>query len=99
MNNFIQELGIQSQNDGVSTGAKWVKSQGLSLDSFSPVDGKLIASVSTTDKDSYNKVVDAASKAFVEWRQWPAPRRGEIVRQIGERLRELNAMNNLDNQM
>jgi len=89
MNNFIKDLGIQSQNDGVSTGAKWVKSQGPSLDSFSPVDGKLIASVSTTDKDSYNRVVDAASKAFVEWRQWPAPRRGEIVRQIGERLREL----------
>jgi len=89
MNNFIQDLGIKSQNDGVSTGAKWLKSQGKALDSYSPVDGKLIGSVSITDRDSYDTVIETAKGAFAEWRQWPAPRRGEIVRQIGERLREL----------
>ena len=89
MNNFIQDLGIKSQNDGVSTGAKWLKSQGKALDSYSPVDGKLIGSVSITDRDSYDTVIETAKEAFAEWRQWPAPRRGEIVRQIGERLREL----------
>ena len=89
MNNFIQVLGIQDKNSGVSTGSNWLNTEGQSLDSFSPVDGKLIASLSTTDKKSFDSVVETATKAFLAWRQWPAPRRGEIVRQIGEKLREL----------
>ena len=56
--------------------------------SHSPVDGKLIGNVSTTSKADYNKVVKTAQKAFEEWRQWPAPKRGEVVRQYGNALRE-----------
>src|SRR5690606_5328302 len=47
-----------------------------------------IGSVYTTSRDTYDAIIDQAGKAFVEWRKWPAPRRGEVVRQIGEALRE-----------
>ncbi len=84
---FLSPLQIQQKNKGVSTGAKWKASTGANIDSYSPVDGKLIASVKSADKDSYEAVLQQAAAAFKEWRQWPAPKRGDIVRQIGEELR------------
>jgi aldehyde dehydrogenase (NAD+) len=87
MHDFIKQLGIQQTNNGVSTGANWFPSTGETITSFSPVDGKDIASVTTADKAAYEKVITAAQAAFAEWRTWPAPKRGEIVRQIGEALR------------
>ncbi|MBK8710416.1 MAG: aldehyde dehydrogenase family protein [Niastella sp.] len=86
--NFIKSLGLKAQNEGVSTGAVWIKSKGEKLISNSPVDGKFIGSIHSADKQSYQKVVQKATAAFAEWRNWPAPRRGEIVRQIGEELRK-----------
>ncbi len=59
------------------------------VDSFSPVDGSLIGSVRTASRDDYEHVVECAVTAFREWRNWPAPRRGEVVRQIGEELRRM----------
>src|SRR6185369_11240312 len=85
---FLEVLNLKSENKGVSTGAKWFSSTGEILHSYSPVDGKLIGSVSTTDKESYEKTIETAHKAFIHWRMIPAPARGEIVRQIGEALRE-----------
>ena len=58
------------------------------MDSYSPVDGKLIASVNAADAKTYEAVIKKAQEGFLEWRTWPAPKRGEIVRQIGEALRE-----------
>jgi aldehyde dehydrogenase (NAD+) len=84
---FLKTLNIESNNNGVSTGNKWIVSKGEKINSFSPVDGKLIGSVFATDKESYETVIDTAAKAFKEWRMMPAPKRGEIVRQIGEALR------------
>src|SRR4051812_11271003 len=84
---FLKTLKIQSTNSGVSTGLKWLKSKGEKLNSYSPVDGKLIASVIGADKNSYEATIQKAQEAFLEWRTWPAPKRGEIVRQIGEALR------------
>lgn len=84
---FLSGLGIQSINKGVSTGTKWISTKVDAIDSFSPVDGKLIASVQSCDKRSYEAVIQQAQKAFIEWRTWPAPKRGEVVRQIGEELR------------
>jgi aldehyde dehydrogenase (NAD+) len=84
---FLSALQVQQKNKGVSTGTKWLSSKGAVIDSHSPVDGKLIASVKSTDKDSYEMVLQQAEKAFAEWKQWPAPKRGDIVRQIGEELR------------
>ncbi len=85
---FLKELGIQNENAGVSTGVEWMKGNGKKLDSFSPVDGKLIGSVNCGDADDYKKMMQKANAAFKEWRNWPAPRRGEIVRQVGEALRK-----------
>ncbi len=85
---FLTALQVQQKNKGVSTGTKWLSSKGVAINSFSPVDGKIIASVKSADKESYEAVLVQAQKAFVEWRQWPAPKRGDVVRQIGEALRE-----------
>jgi len=84
---FLQQLQIANKNAGTSTGNVWQSSKALPIESFSPVDGKGIASVVATDKEGYEAVVTAAEAAWLQWRQWPAPRRGEIVRQIGEALR------------
>jgi aldehyde dehydrogenase (NAD+) len=84
---FLQQLQIQAENSGTSTGKEWLSSAGISLDSFSPVDGKRISVITTTDRSSYDRVVETANQAFPIWRAWPAPRRGEVVRQIGEALR------------
>lgn len=86
--NFLEALKIQAQNPGISTGADWIESSGEKMDSYSPVDGKPIGSVMSTDKKSYEKVIHCAEEAFKKWRQIPAPARGEIVRQVGEALRK-----------
>ena len=88
MTDFLKTLNIQANNHGVSTGLLWIKSKGEKITSCSPVDGKEIASVTGADKKSYNAVVEKAQQAFAEWRLWPAPKRGEIVRQIGMELRK-----------
>ena len=85
---FLKELNIVSENDGVSTGNTWIKSNGEKIDSFSPVDGKFIGSVKSADKESFDAVIEKAASAFKEWLTWPAPKRGEVVRQVGEALRE-----------
>ena len=84
---FLQTLHIEKNNDGVSTGSNWISSNGELISSISPVDGELIGSVTAADNESYEKVIKSAEKAFIEWRSMPAPKRGEIVRQIGEALR------------
>jgi aldehyde dehydrogenase (NAD+) len=88
MDKVLDKLGIDKINEGASTGTKWIKAGGEKIDSFSPVDGKKIASVSTVTRKTYDKVIDQAQTAFEEWRMWPAPKRGEIVRQLGEALRK-----------
>lgn len=85
---FLQSLKIQSQNNGVSTGLHSVKTKGEKINSYSPVDGKMIASVTAADADAYEAVVKKAECAFLEWRNWPAPKRGEVVRQFAEELRK-----------
>ncbi|MGC4036385.1 MAG: aldehyde dehydrogenase family protein [Chitinophagaceae bacterium] len=85
---FLKSLGIEAINKGVSTGVNSIDSKGEKIDSYSPVDGKLIASVISADKESYDAVVKKAGEAFLQWRLVPAPKRGEIVRQIGEALRK-----------
>lgn len=84
----LKTLGINSSNLGTSTGKKWLRTTGKSIISYSPADGKVIGRVQTTDERAFAKVMDQAQKAFVEWRLVPAPKRGEVVRQIGEALRK-----------
>ncbi len=85
---FLQELKIQKENQGSSTGAKWIQSKGETIQSFSPVDNQLIGAVVTTDAAAYEQVIATAQNAFTAWRNWPAPKRGEVVRQLGEALRK-----------
>jgi aldehyde dehydrogenase (NAD+) len=85
---FLKSLHIEANNKGVSTGTQWIVSNGETIDSFSPVDGKKIGSVKAADKESYEAVIKKAEEAFKTWRLMPAPKRGEIVRQIGEALRQ-----------
>ena len=80
-------LGVKYINEGTSTGLNNFSS-GDVLESYSPADGQLIGKVATTTKEDYEKVMDAATKAFKIWRLMPAPQRGEIVRQFGGKLRE-----------
>jgi aldehyde dehydrogenase (NAD+) len=93
MNNFgMQEalatLGVSRSNSGTSTGSKWYKTKGAKLESYSPADGKLIGTVQATDEKAYEAVIKQAAQAFETWRLWPAPKRGEVVRQIGVALRK-----------
>lgn len=85
---FLAPLKIQSQNSGVSTGHQILKAGGEKIESYSPVDGKLIGTVQGADRKNYDAVIARAQEAFLEWRSWPAPKRGEVVRQIGEALRK-----------
>lgn len=93
MKNFgIQEalssLGIKKTNLGTSTGKKWLKATGKLIESYSPADGKLIGAVYAADAKAFQQVVDKSKQAYKEWRKWPAPKRGEVVRQVGEALRK-----------
>lgn len=83
----LKELGVKSINEGTSIGSQWF-SNGETIESFSPVDGQLIGKVKTTTKEDYEKVMKVATSAFKTWRLTPAPQRGEIVRQFGDKLRE-----------
>lgn len=83
----LKDLGIQDINNGTSTGSSNFGS-GEIISSYSPVDGELIAKVKATTKEDYEKVMQSATAAFKTWRTKPAPLRGEIVRQFGEKLRE-----------
>ena len=85
---FLQDLKIQKENEGSSTGAKWIQSKGEMISSFSPVNNQLIGAVVTTDAAAYEQVIKTAEAAFIAWRNWPAPKRGEVVRQLGEALRK-----------
>ncbi|HMO41210.1 MAG TPA: aldehyde dehydrogenase family protein [Saprospiraceae bacterium] len=84
--NFLQTLGLQDKNPGTSTGRQSFDS-GKYIDSYSPVDGTRIGSVSETSPEAYERVMAAAQVAFKTWRMMPAPQRGEIVRQYGNELR------------
>ncbi len=85
---FLRKLGLKKKNNGTSTGLKSTASSKQYIDSYSPVDGQLIGSVSVTSSQEYERVIKQAQKAFKVWREMPAPKRGEIVRQYGEELRK-----------
>ncbi len=84
---FLKKLGLRAANHGT-----WIGRQSIApkkyFKSHSPVDGAFIGSVGTTTREQYEQVVGAAEEAFKIWREIPAPKRGEIVRQYGEELRK-----------
>uniref|UniRef100_UPI00321759BA L-piperidine-6-carboxylate dehydrogenase n=1 Tax=uncultured Draconibacterium sp. TaxID=1573823 RepID=UPI00321759BA len=84
----LKELRINQVNNGACTGTVWKKTTGSVVQSFSPSDGELIASVNQATAADYREVVEKAQEAFKVWRMIPAPKRGEVVRQIGLELRK-----------
>ena len=84
----LERLGIKPENLGASTGQQWIETTGQWLESYSPADGQLIAKVKETTWDDYEKLITKAQEAFKYWRMVPAPKRGEIVRQMALKLRE-----------
>jgi aldehyde dehydrogenase (NAD+) len=86
-NSVLTDLKLSEINPGAATGP-FLETSGPELASENPTTGETIARVRQATAADYETVVAKASEAFVEWRTWPAPRRGEIVRQIGEGLRK-----------
>jgi aldehyde dehydrogenase (NAD+) len=86
---FLKILGIKDKNHGSSTGTVWneTTTEG-ELKIYSPATGEFIASVYQASDADYEKIMSTAVEAFKEWRNVPAPKRGEVVRQIGNKLRE-----------
>jgi aldehyde dehydrogenase (NAD+) len=84
----LKKLGIENVNFGVCTGTIWKETSGKVVESFSPSDGEKIAKVRQAGLEDYREVIATAKEAFKSWRMWPAPKRGEIVRQIGLELRK-----------
>ena len=85
---FLKKLGLKTRNQGAWTGQNDITGSRRYIDSFSPVDGQYIGSVSITTREQYEQVIASAEQAFKYWREVPAPKRGEIVRQYGEVLRQ-----------
>ena len=86
--NALDILGVKEHNPGVSTGSNWIDTSSDKLVSVSPADGKTIGTVGSASVADYEAVINTAQAAFKEWRLVPAPKRGDVVRQIGDALRE-----------
>jgi len=86
-NEILEQLGIQSINQGACTG-DWIETSGDELVSYNPTNGEPIGSVRQATGDEYERVIQATEASFHSWKMMPAPARGEIVRQLGEALRE-----------
>ena len=87
----LKNLGINSTNLGSSTGLTWLNSGETYFSSDSPVDGQVIAQVQAASEETYEVIIAQASIAYEKWRLLPAPHRGEIVREIGNALREVKS--------
>lgn len=91
INSEIQEvlnkLGIQPKNKGAAIGNQFLETTGETITSYSPVDGNAIANITFGDEASYQEIMKQAQSAFKEWRKFTAPKRGDVVRQVGDALR------------
>ncbi len=88
MKDLLERLGIVELNQGALVGLDRLDCRGKTLESISPIDGRTLAKIRQADPAGYEEVVQAAEAAFNQWRDVPAPRRGEVVRQIGNAFRE-----------
>ena len=86
---ILRTLGIEDSNLGGFAG-EWVGS-GPEIEVSTPIDGSRLGTVREVTEAEYDEIVERAHAAFLEWRKLPAPKRGEIIRQLGNRLREVKA--------
>jgi aldehyde dehydrogenase (NAD+) len=87
MKTILTQLGLSDQINGISTGNIAWAGKGKAIESISPVDRKTIGTVSLSSREDYDKVINQAQQAFRIWSAIPAPKRGEIIRQVGDALR------------
>ncbi|MDR9401255.1 MAG: aldehyde dehydrogenase family protein [Psychroflexus sp.] len=90
VNKALKALQVDQNTHGTSFGGE-LFGEGPKIDSFSPVDGEKLGTVASTDPADYEKVISSADAGFKAWRKWPAPQRGEVVRQFNDELRRLKA--------
>ncbi len=89
MRDFLKELGIEEVNNGACSGPDgWIDTTGPEISSLDPTTGQVIAKVKTCSPSEYKQVASKASEAFKTWRMVPAPQRGQIIRDLGEKLRQ-----------
>jgi L-aminoadipate-semialdehyde dehydrogenase len=86
----LEALGLEAENLGAFDGS-WIPTSGHPVESINPATGEPLAAVRMATAEDYERVAAASVRAFEEWRTWPAPRRGEVVRQLGEELRRHKA--------
>jgi aldehyde dehydrogenase (NAD+) len=84
----LKDLGIEPVNSGACTGNVWLETHGEETASYSPIDGTIIAKVKNATMDNYEHIMTKAQEAYLKWRVIPAPKRGEVVRQICDALRK-----------
>ena len=84
---ILAQLGIEPENSGAYAG-EWLTTQGTLLESRNPATGELLASVRQATRADYEACVEASQAAFLKWRELPAPQRGEVVRRMGNAMRE-----------
>ncbi len=91
MNKLLEKLNIQPVNAGACIGPDgWIKDpKGKELVSYNPTTGEALATILQATPETYEKVASAAQQAFLKWRTVPAPKRGQVVRDLGDALREL----------
>src|ERR1043166_7233769 len=84
----MRALGLTEISSGACTGTRWFDTKGEFIESYSPADGSLIGKVQQATTEDYEQIIRTAEAAFKSWRMMPAPKRGEIVRQMGDALRK-----------
>ena len=85
--NLLEKLNIKNNQKGCNTGGIWI-GEGEILSSFSPVNDLLLGTVQGASVQDYEYILDKAEDAFLSFRTLPAPKRGDLVRQLGNKLRE-----------
>ena len=86
---ILNKFDLSAENLGTSIGTgEWVESSGAMLESYNPTNGELLGKVQAADAAAFNRAVESAQAGFKSWRMVPAPKRGEVVRDLGNILRE-----------
>jgi aldehyde dehydrogenase (NAD+) len=86
---ILEKFGLSAENLGTSVGAgDWLTTSGAMIESFNPTTGELLGKVQSADANAFNQAVESAQQAFKTWRMVPAPKRGDVVRDLGNMLRE-----------
>ncbi|MCA9488567.1 MAG: aldehyde dehydrogenase family protein, partial [Myxococcales bacterium] len=88
MSTYLSRLGLEAVNPGAATTSGFLATTGREVPSFDPSTGEALGSVRLASVDDYEKVVTEAQRVFADWRMLPAPKRGEILREVGEALRQ-----------